>query len=174
MRCTISILSRLQTIHPKNFAKIFSAAQTAGLPSALRGHQPAGDRRLSLRPSVLRTRGHDEEPPQGSAVGPLCRSGVCHRFGANPFRQLLSALAYTLIEGLRRLALEGTVLATTGPNRIRLTLLRTGAVVVRHTRRIRLLLSSTCPHQEELFHTVAASPGHLLTIAEGCPGTLTN
>ena len=29
----------------------------------------------------------------------------CHRFWANQFRQLLSALAYTLIEGLRRLTL---------------------------------------------------------------------
>ena len=78
----------------------------------------------------------------------------CHRFWPHQFRQLLSALAYTLIEGLRRLALEGTVLATAGPNRIRLTLLRIGAVVLRNTRRIRILLSSTCPHQE-LFHTVA-------------------
>ena len=70
----------------------------------------------------------------------------CHRFEANPFRQLLSALAYTLIEGLCRLALGSTVLATASPNRIRLTLLRTGAVVLRNTRRIQILLSSTCPH----------------------------
>ena len=42
----------------------------------------------------------------------------CHRFWPNQFRQLLSALAYTLIKGVRRLALERTVLATAGPNRI--------------------------------------------------------
>ena len=53
----------------------------------------------------------------------------CHRFCSNQFRQLLSALAYTLIEGLHRLALGCTVLATASPNRIRLTLLRIGAVV---------------------------------------------
>ena len=45
-----------------------------------------------------------------------------------------------------------------GPGRIhhcrRLTLLKIGAVVPRNTRRIRLLLSSACPHQE-LFRTVA-------------------
>ena len=58
----------------------------------------------------------------------------CHRFWANQFRQLLSGLAYTLIEGLRRLALSNTALATASPNRIRLTLLRIGAVVVRNTR----------------------------------------
>ncbi len=75
------------------------------------------------------------------------------------FRQLLSGLAYTLLD--RGVAPLGTwVLATVSPNRIRLTLLRTRAVVLRHTRRIWLLLSSACPHQE-WFHTVAASPGHL-------------
>ena len=79
----------------------------------------------------------------------------CHRFWGNQFRQLLSGLAYTLIEGLRRLALIHTALANASPNRIRLTLLRIGAVVLRNTRRIRLLLSSTCPHQD-LFRTVAA------------------
>ena len=79
----------------------------------------------------------------------------CHRFWANQFRQLLSALAYTLIEGLRRLALGGTALAAASPNRIRLTLLRIGAVVLRNTRRIRLLMSSACPHQD-LFRAVAA------------------
>ena len=79
----------------------------------------------------------------------------CHRFRANQFRQLLSGLAYTLIEGLRRLALSNTALATASPNRIRLTLLRIGAVVLRNTRRIRLMLSSACPHQD-LFRTVAA------------------
>ena len=78
----------------------------------------------------------------------------CHRFWPNQFRQLLSGLPYTLIEGLRRLALSNTTLATASPNRIRLTLLKTGAVVLRNTRRIRLLLSSACPHQE-LFCTVA-------------------
>ena len=78
----------------------------------------------------------------------------CHRFCSNQFRQLLSGLVYTLMEGLRRLALGGTVLATASPNRIRLTLLRVGAVVLRNTRRIRLLLSSACPYQG-LFWRVA-------------------
>jgi Transposase DDE domain group 1 len=33
-------------------------------------------------------------------------------------------------------------------------LLKIGAVVIRNTRRIRILLSSACPHQD-LFRTVA-------------------
>ena len=78
----------------------------------------------------------------------------CRQFWSNQLRQLLSGLAYTLMEGLRRLALGNTALAVASPNRIRLTLLRIGAVVLRNTRHIRLLLSSACPHQE-LFRMVA-------------------
>ncbi len=73
---------------------------------------------------------------------------------ANQSRILLSGLAYTLFEGLRRMALGDTELAHPSPDRIRLTLLRIGAVVMRNTRRIRCLLSSTCPYQD-LFHSVA-------------------
>ena len=74
---------------------------------------------------------------------------------ANQFRILLSGLAYTLFEGLRRMALGDTELAHASPDRIRLTLLRIGAVVIRNTRRIRFPLSSTCPYRE-LFRTVDA------------------
>ena len=76
------------------------------------------------------------------------------RMAANQFRILLSGLAYTLFEGLRRFALGDTELETASPDRIRLTLLRIGAVVLRNTRRIRFLLSSTWPYQR-LFETVA-------------------
>ncbi|MAU42156.1 MAG: IS1380 family transposase [Kordiimonas sp.] len=78
----------------------------------------------------------------------------CHRWWPNQFRQLLSGLAYTLFEGLRRKALEKTTLAKASPNTIRLKLLKIGAVVIRNTRRIRILMSSACPHQD-LFRTVA-------------------
>ena len=78
----------------------------------------------------------------------------CQRWWPNQFRQLLSGLAYVLFEGLRTRALKNTSLAKASPNRIRLTLLKIGAVVIRNTRRIRFMLSSACPHQE-LFRTVA-------------------
>ena len=77
-----------------------------------------------------------------------------HRWWPNQFRQLLSGLAYTLFEGLRARALKNTALANASPNRIRLTLLKIGAVIIRNTRRIRILMSSACPHQE-LFRTAA-------------------
>ena len=64
------------------------------------------------------------------------------------------SLAYTLFEGLRRVGLGDTELETASPDRIRLTLLRVGAVVVRNTRRIRFLLGSTWPYQD-LFHAIA-------------------
>lgn len=77
-----------------------------------------------------------------------------HRWWPNQFRQMLSSLAYTLFEGLRARALKGTALANTSPNRIRLTLLKIGVVIIRNTRRIRILLSSACPHQD-LFRAMA-------------------
>ncbi len=77
----------------------------------------------------------------------------CQRWWPNQFRQLLSGLAYTLFEGLRRKALEGTALAKASPNRIRLVLLQIGAVVLRNTWRIRFLMSRAYPHQA-LFRTV--------------------
>ena len=78
----------------------------------------------------------------------------CHRRWPNPCRPLLSGLADTLIEGLRRRALQGTELAKASPHRIRLTGLKIGAVIIRNTRRIRLLMSSAYPHQA-LFRTAA-------------------
>jgi hypothetical protein len=79
----------------------------------------------------------------------------CHRWWPNQLRLLLSSLAYTLLEAIRRLALSGTGLAHAQCNCIRLKLLKIGAVVLRNTRRVRLLLSSSYPYQE-IFLKVAA------------------
>ncbi|MDH3694674.1 MAG: transposase, partial [Gammaproteobacteria bacterium] len=79
----------------------------------------------------------------------------CHRWWPNQFRLLLSSLAYTLLEAIRRLALAGTELARAYVGTIRLKLLKIGAVILRNTRRIRLLLSSSYPNQD-LFCLVAA------------------
>jgi hypothetical protein len=78
----------------------------------------------------------------------------CHRWWPNQLRLLLSSLAYTLLEAIRRLALHGTELARAYVGTIRLKLLKIGAVIVRNTRRIRFLLSSNYPHQP-LFWLVA-------------------
>ena len=50
---------------------------------------------------------------------------------ANQWRMLLSALAYTLMEGLRRLGLAGSQLARGQCHNLRVKLIKVGAVVVR-------------------------------------------
>lgn len=69
----------------------------------------------------------------------------CHNWWPNQFRLLLSSLAYTLIETIRRIALKGTRLARAQAGTIRLKLLKIGAVIIRNTRRVRFHLSGACP-----------------------------
>jgi hypothetical protein len=84
----------------------------------------------------------------------------CHRWWPNQFRLLLSSLAYTLLEAIRRVALKGTALAHAYVGTLRLKLLKIGAVILRNTRRIRFLLSSACPYQRLFFHVAAKlAPG---------------
>lgn len=84
----------------------------------------------------------------------------CHYWWPNQLRLLLSSLAYVLLDAIRRLALHGTRLARAYVGTLRLTLLKIGAVVLRNTRRVRLLMSSTCPHQHLFFLAAARlAPG---------------
>lgn len=71
----------------------------------------------------------------------------CHAWWANQFRLLLSSCAYVLIETIRRLGLRGTAMARAQCGTIRLKLLKIGAVVLRNTRRVQLLWSSSFPNQ---------------------------
>jgi len=66
----------------------------------------------------------------------------CHTFLANWLRLLLAALAYTLMQRLRTIALAGTALAHAQAATIRVKLLKFGASVIRNSRRIRILLAS--------------------------------
>jgi hypothetical protein len=77
----------------------------------------------------------------------------CHDWWANQFRMLLSALAYILMEYLRRITLAGTEFATAQMSTIRLRLFKIGAIVIRNTRSIRFLMSSHFPLQN-LFTTI--------------------
>lgn len=69
----------------------------------------------------------------------------CHGWWPNQFRLLLSSMAYTLVETIRRLALSETELEQAECDTIRLKLLKIGAVIIRNTRRVRFLLSSAYP-----------------------------
>ena len=68
---------------------------------------------------------------------------------------MLSTLAYTLLEAIRRLAPKGTELANAYVGTFRLKLLKIGAVIVRNTRRVLLPLSSTYPYQTLFAHVAA-------------------
>jgi hypothetical protein len=72
----------------------------------------------------------------------------CHTFLANWLRLLLAALAYTLMQRLRTLALTSTELAHAQAATIRVKLLKIGASVIRNSRRIRILLASHHPERE--------------------------
>ena len=83
-----------------------------------------------------------------------------HLFRANQLRLWFSSFAYTLIEALRRLGLAQTQFARAGANRIRLCLLKIGAVITVSVRRVKVALSSACPWQEEFltaFESVSAA-----------------
>ena len=65
----------------------------------------------------------------------------------NPWRMLLSALAYTITQALREIGLSGTELCCAQCSTIRSKLIKVGAVIVRNSRRIHLSLSSGYPLQ---------------------------
>jgi len=78
----------------------------------------------------------------------------------NQLRMLLSGLAYTLLETLRRTALAETEASAFQCGTIRLKLLKIGAVVVRNTRTVKVHLSSAYPHQKlfaSIYHALEAA-----------------
>jgi len=68
-----------------------------------------------------------------------------HRFLANWLRVMFAALAYTLMQRLRAIALTGTELARATAATIRVRLLKIGAAVIRNSRRVRILFASHHP-----------------------------
>jgi hypothetical protein len=75
----------------------------------------------------------------------------------NQLRLYFSALAYTLVEALRRLALKGTEWAEAQVDTIRLKLFKIGAIVRVSVRRVMLQLSSAYPWKElyaQAFHAL--------------------
>lgn len=82
----------------------------------------------------------------------------CHKFLANQFRLLLAALAYTLMQRLRELALQGSTLANACAATVRVRLLKIGVAIRRNTRRVHLMFASHHP-MRTLFATAAARLG---------------
>jgi len=80
----------------------------------------------------------------------------CHKFLANQMRLLLAALAYTLMQRLRELALYGSELERATAATIRVRLLKIGAAIVRNTRRVRVLLASHHPLRQVFLSAAQA------------------
>jgi hypothetical protein len=74
----------------------------------------------------------------------------------NQLRLYFSALAYTLMEALRRLGLKGTPWAEAQVDTIRLKLLKIGAIVRLSVRRVLLQLSSSYPWKDIYAHAFHA------------------
>ncbi len=80
----------------------------------------------------------------------------CTDFLANQFRLLLSSMAYILVYELQRTHLCETQFKKSYCRTIRLKLFKVGAVILKNTRPVQLLLSSAYPYQNE-FITAAHS-----------------
>jgi hypothetical protein len=80
----------------------------------------------------------------------------CHKFVANWLRLMFAALAYTLMQRLRAIALADTELAHASASTIRVKLLKIGAAILRNTRRVRILLASHHPLRAVFFHAAGA------------------
>jgi hypothetical protein len=94
----------------------------------------------------------------------------CHRFQANQFRLFLSSAAYVLVHALRRIALQGTELATSQVGTIRLKLFKVAARVVLSARRVVFHLASSYPYRE-VFAAVFA---RLLNVEQNGPAAETS
>lgn len=106
-----------------------------------------------LYDKVYCARGEMENRIKEQQLGLFADRTSCQRWWANQFRLLLSACAYVLMEALRRRGLVASELARAQVSTIRLKLLKVGTVILRNTRRIRLLFSSVYPYKE-LFVSV--------------------
>jgi hypothetical protein len=101
-------------------------------------------------------RGEMENRIKEQQLGLFSDRTSCHSWWANQFRVILAAAAYVLLETIRRVGLRGTELARAQAGTIRLKLLKIGVVIIRNTRRIRLLLTSAYPYQELFKHVCRA------------------
>jgi len=78
-----------------------------------------------------------------------------HTMAANQVRLYCASIAYTLMEALRRIGLEGTELARAQCDTIRVRLLKVGAQIRTSVRRVWVSLSQAFPLQQ-LFAEVLA------------------
>ena len=116
--------------------------------SSPRSNAPASPMRpRPLRGSVLRPRRGRE--PHWRAVRTVRRSLSSATMLANQLRMWFSAMAYVLVDTLRRVGLRHTQFADAAAQTIRLKLLKLGAQVRTSVRRIHFAIASGCPNKVE-------------------------
>lgn len=71
----------------------------------------------------------------------------CSDWNPNQFRLMLSSLAYILMHHIKTVVLKKTELEGKEFNTIRLKLLKIGAVIIKNTRRLKVMLSSAYPYK---------------------------
>tara|TARA_B100000676_G_C18019843_1_gene811931 strand:- start:313 stop:1626 length:1314 start_codon:yes stop_codon:yes gene_type:complete len=101
-----------------------------------------------LYDQIYCARGEMENRIKEQQLGLFADRTSCHAWWANQFRLLLSSAAYVLLETIRRCGLKDTDLARAQVSTLRVRLLKVGTVILRNTRRIRLLFSSSYPWAE--------------------------
>ena len=92
-------------------------------------------------------RGEMENRIKEQQLGLFADRTSCHGWWANQFRLLLSSCAYTLMEAIRRIGLHGSEWAQAQVSTLRLKLIKIGAVLLRNTRRVQVLLTHAYPYQ---------------------------
>jgi len=108
----------------------------------------------SLYERLYCARGEAENRIKAQQMDLFADRTSCMNWIPNQLRMLLSGLAYTLIEAIRRLALKHTDFFRFSCGTIRLKLFKIGATVLRNTRRVQMLLSSAYPYQKIFCQTV--------------------
>jgi hypothetical protein len=97
-------------------------------------------------------RGEMENRIKEQQLGLFADRTSCHKWWSNQFRLLLSSAAYVLMETIRRVGLKGSEMARAQVSTIRLKLFKIGTIVLKNTRRIRLLMSQAYPYQKLFAH----------------------
>lgn len=106
---------------------------------------------VDLYDEVYCQRGEAENRIKETQLDLFGTRASAHKFFANWLRILFSALAYTLMQRLREIALKHTDLAKATAATIRVKLLKIGAAVIRNSRRVRILLASHHPLRDIYF-----------------------
>ena len=107
----------------------------------------------TLYDEVYCARGEMENRIKEQQLGLFADRTSCHALVANQFRLLLSGFAYTLLKGLRRLALQGTEYANAQASTLRLKLVKVAARVRVTARRVVFHLATSYP-LHDLFTNV--------------------